>query len=1174
MVKPIQLHAKSLSVGLNLAHPLRNENKNWAGNPVDAIQRAEMVQAALYRISEAAQTSEDLNELYRLIHSVISELMPADNFYIALYDSTQELLSFPYYVDEFDGAPPPQKPGRGLTEYVLHSGFPLLATPEVYARLVAEGKVDEIGAPSVDWMGAPLKTTRKIIGMMAVQTYSPDVRYSRSDQDILAFVSGQAAMAIERKQAEEAIRESEERYRLLFENAPVGTLLVDAHGQVLDVNPTALEILGSPSAEATRAKNILTFPSLIAVGFVENMQRCLESGQTLVAECPYTSKWGKTIFMHYYLTPILDGNGRAGQVQVLLQDITERKRSEALIHKLNRMHLVTSRVNQSLVRVTDEVEWMQQVCQILVDVGGYRLAWIGLAEQDEGRSVRPVAAAGQDVSYIHETTNTWDDSPTGRGPTGQAIQTGKPALSCNIQTDPNFSPWRSSALKHGFASSIALPLLDNGIAFGSAQMYSALPDAFDEGEIQLLSEMSDDLAYGILGLRERARRQQVEETLRASEEKFAKAFHTSPDAIAINRGSDGLYIDVNTGFTSLTGYTYEEVDGKSSLDLNIWCDPEDMQRLLAGLSEKGEVQNQESTFRLKDGRIKTGLISARIIQVNGETCILSITRDISERKQAELERSQRLVELESVNRISTALRTAQRLEEMLPRLMDETLTLLDIQDGAIWLYDETYGELRSVVRRGWFDRLDQNSLRPGEGVGGQVFATGQAHYSSEIASDPQTPSQNCHLLPEDQEGLCMPIKTAVETIGVFYIAAPVSRTFKPEELRLLTTLMEIAGNAVHRMRLHEQTELHVQRLNSLRTIDMTITASLDLRITLDILLEQVINQLKVDAADVLLYQEPLRTLEYSAGRGWRSSNFKRSRQRLEEGYAGRVVAERRIVHIPSLTGLQDESTGNVFLREEGFKSYIGVPLIAKGSLKGVLELYRRIPATLDTEWLEFLETLAGQAAIAIVDTQLFDYLQRSNVDLMVAYDTTIEGWSRALELRDRETEGHTRRVTEMTLELARAMQAFNEDHLVHVRRGALLHDIGKMGIPDKILFKGNPLTEEEWLVMRKHPAYAYDMLSRIAYLLPALKIPLYHHEKWDGTGYPKGLKGEQIPFEARIFAVVDVWDALTTVRSYREAWSPEKARAYITEQAGTHFDPQVVEAFIKLLEAGWLKGEA
>ncbi len=193
--------------------------------------------------------------------------------------------------------------------------------------------------------------------------------------------------------------------------------------------------------------------------------------------------------------------------------------------------------------------------------------------------------------------------------------------------------------------------------------------------------------------------------------------------------------------------------------------------------------------------------------------------------------------------------------------------------------------------------------------------------------------------------------------------------------------------------------------------------------------------------------------------------------------------------------------------------------------------------------------------------QRLDRIVVLNYELAQAYDGTIEGWSRALDLRDHETEGHSRRVTEMTLALARAFGA-SEEELVHVRRGALLHDIGKMGVPDSILLKPGPLTEEEWVLMRRHPVYAYEMLSEVSFVRPALEIPHCHHEKWDGTGYPRGLKNEDIPLAARLFAVVDVWDALRSDRPYRRAWPIERTRDHIAALSGTHFDPRVVDVFL------------
>jgi len=189
-------------------------------------------------------------------------------------------------------------------------------------------------------------------------------------------------------------------------------------------------------------------------------------------------------------------------------------------------------------------------------------------------------------------------------------------------------------------------------------------------------------------------------------------------------------------------------------------------------------------------------------------------------------------------------------------------------------------------------------------------------------------------------------------------------------------------------------------------------------------------------------------------------------------------------------------------------------------------------------------------------------LHEAHTQLLDAYEATIEGWTRALDLRDKETEGHSRRVTEITINLGRAY-GLNDDELLQVRRGALLHDMGKMGIPDAILHKAGALNDDEWIIMRKHPQFAFEMLNTVEYLKPALDIPYCHHEKWDGSGYPRGLKGEEIPIVARLFAIVDVWDALTSDRPYRAAWKKEDALAYIKDQSGKHFDPKVVDLFLK-----------
>jgi len=393
---------------------------------------------------------------------------------------------------------------------------------------------------------------------------------------------------------------------------------------------------------------------------------------------------------------------------------------------------------------------------------------------------------------------------------------------------------------------------------------------------------------------------------------------------------------------------------------------------------------------------------------------------------------------------------------------------------------------------------------------------------------------------------------------------------EPEVKAFVVNYREI-GDRVRAMEkiqaLNEELRRRLAHLQSLRRIDMAITNSVDVRLVLDIFVDQLLQDLGVDAVAVLMYEPPTQALRLAVGRGFSDELRHRARTGLGDGPAGRAALEQRTVFLPDLRG--DEGWGVAVepRRQEEYASYMAVPMLAKGQLQGVIELYASEPLTPSDEWLEFLETYADQGAIAIENAQLFRSLERSNVELQRAYDRTIEGWANALDLKDEETAGHSKRVTEMTVRLARRLGMNGED-VVHVQRGALLHDIGKMGIPDEILLKRGPLTTEEFEVMKQHPVYAYELLSPIEFLRPALDIPYCHHERWDGTGYPRGLKGEQIPLAARIFAVVDVFDALTSERPYRPAWTRERAEAFIREGSGTHFDPAVVDTFFDVLGIG------
>ena len=615
---------------------------------------------------------------------------------------------------------------------------------------------------------------------------------------------------------------------------------------------------------------------------------------------------------------------------------------------------------------------------------------------------------------------------------------------------------------------------------------------------------------------------------------------------------------VTGALSRITGYSTEELLQTGGWDDLVYPDDIPLVHKRIKTLLAGKETTVEYRVITRDQGIRWVLDYAKPVYSNGYNrvnYIYGAVQDITQRKQHEREQ-------EAIVNVTTALRSAHTRAEMPPIILDQVVAMVEAEGAELATRDPVTGESLIEFAVGKASIAVGSRIPSGKGIVGRVIETGQPYISDDTAHDPQVVTYDTVLTPLVLAAI--PLITEDKTVGALVVGR--GARFDEADIQLLSAIGNIAANAMQRATLYEETQRRLQRLVSLHNVDKAMTANVDLYATLNVILEQVESQLGIDAADILVYEAPTQELVYSVGRGFRAKATLPRSYRVGKGYAGRVVMERRMIRIANLQATRQfrENLPPAFA-EEGFVVYIGLPLIAKGDLKGVLELYHRSPMDPDQEWISFLDTLARQAAIAIDNASLFDGLQRTNLELMLSYDTTLEGWAKALEVRSHETEGHSRRVTELTMRLARIM-GMSKENLVHVRRGALLHDIGKMGIPDHILHKPGPLNDDEWEIMRQHPVISFDLLSTIPFLHQAVDIPYCHHEKWDGSGYPRGLKGEQIPLSARVFAVVDVWDALHNDRSYRKAWEEERIHSYIQEQSGLHFDPQVVEAFFQLLQ--------
>ena len=1009
--------------------------------------------------------------------------------------------------------------------------------------------------------------------------------WSHVEIDGLRAAANTLGTSVERKISEEALLNSEISYRGLFNAVQDAIYIQDETGHFRDVNDGAAQMYGyskeffigksleSLSASGKNSPENIT--QAIQLAFEGKPQQFVFWGLRSNGEIfPKDVRLFKGVYF-----------GREVIIAVA-QDITTRINDEEALQKqfreLSILHLAA--LTESTAKDSDTL--IQQITDIIGDALYSDNYGVLLLNEEQGVLTPHFSYRGTDIENVGVSL------PVSKGISGKVVSTRRSIRANDVSLDAAYFEITAST-----RSELCVPIISGSKVFGALNVESNKPYIFTEKDERLLNTIAGGLANALERIQlfeaEKKRRESAETLMRAATELtnlldlpslhnaiLEWLYKIAPYDSASILELEGEHVRI----TAAKGLpSPEKVLNQIFSANNILCKTinETGQALIIDdCREDARFENWADSQHVR-GWMGVPLISRG--QVIGYLTIDShspnafsqddaiITQTFAHQAATSLENTrlyietrQRLDELEMVNRVSFALRAAKDTHEMLPILLNEIQASIESDTATILLYDPEINALKPHATSGWLAGLPKTTFKPGEGIVGKVYSSGVTHISPEFINDPIAHTENAKFFGKGWGGIAVPIRTASETIGVIMVGIPNPKQVEFHHVRLITTLADIAGNAIYRSSLFQKNEEQIRRLTTLREMDTAITSSLDLHITLDILTEHLTSKMSVSAARILVYNPNSQMLDSFTAVGFNNPASSRQPISIGDGLTSQILLSRKELFIKNIgdgTNLLPD-----YLSSEGFKSYYAIPLFSKGSTRGVIETYFKDTFAPTTDWKDFLKTLAGQATIAIDNAQLFENLQRTNQELSLAYDTTLEGWGKALELRDKETQGHTQRVANLTLELARQM-GIPESDITHIRRGTLLHDIGKMGVPDSILHKPGPLTDEEIAEMRKHPQYAYDLLSSITYLRPTLDIPYCHHEWWDGNGYPRKLKGEEIPLSARIFAIVDVWDALLSDRPYRKAWAEADVMKYITDLSDKQFDPQVVNEFKKLIGA-------
>ena len=611
---------------------------------------------------------------------------------------------------------------------------------------------------------------------------------------------------------------------------------------------------------------------------------------------------------------------------------------------------------------------------------------------------------------------------------------------------------------------------------------------------------------------------------------------------------------LSDGVTEITGYSPDQIMLNKEVVYQDIIHPDD--RAYVHREIKKAIQ-KDTRYQL-DYRIITADNVEKWVWEQGIAIISDSAHPVLEGYVTDItEKKIREFQIQAIIETGEILRNALRLNDFCPKLIKKIREIFGADCAALLLPTSRAEYVVIQYADGGWDELIGEEIALPEGLGQSSLPDEKI-----ILYDREEPDTKLDAVFAGRTSRYMsflPLLISPNQNGILALGRETQ--FKATELETLIAISDMLIPAIERSNLLKKVESQLKHLESLHAIDQAITSNFDLQVVNKIILDQVCKELEGDAADILILNKATNVLEDVSTTGFMDPMIRNLRLPLTTSAAGKVLLENKPYSIYNL-----EETPLLFVRKkfqiENFKAYFAYPMAVKGEVIGVMEVFLRKVFYPDRDWEVFFGALATQAAVAYDSFKKYSELQRMQQNTSASFRSTLETWSKSLELHDMESQGHIRRVTNETIQLGREL-GLDESQLLNIERGALLHDIGKIGIMDDILQKKGNLTENDWAEIKRHPQIAHDLLSNVKMLEDALDIPYSHHENWDGSGYPQGLEGEAIPLPARIFAVVDTFDAMTSPRTYRRAWTKAEALEYLIEQKGKKFDPHVVDLFIK-----------